>query len=151
MRTASLKCFQGNLPWILGQGFRFFIKKFMSKISGQRGEPYGGETRSSKVGRNTDPGEDHVQTNRLRSWQGRSRPPKAGKFVLKSLNFMWDKRQYFWCHKDCHFFIWHCHSDIVTVQKLCDTLCDTRNMDPKMRIMWLPPLISKSLSVVCNN
>ena len=39
---------------------------------------------------------------------------------------------YFWCHKVCHKVFdtvtkrrfWQC-------QKLCDTLCDTRNMDPK--------------------
>ena len=53
-------------------------------------------------------------------------------FVLRSLPCCLPKGPYFfWCHKVCHKVLTMSqYQEFLTVQKLCDTLCDTRYMDP---------------------
>ena len=45
------------------------------------------------------------------------------------------KNPYFWCHKVSPSF-WHCQiSSLWQCQKVCDTFCDTRNMDPYLQLI----------------
>ena len=70
------------------------------------------------------------QSSRAGGQAASGNPEDLNRLMSSAVKRLSSKDPYFWCHKVCHKVF-----DtvlIVTVSKVCDTLCDTRNMDPKL-------------------